>query len=133
MKPITLLIALVFSFTLSQAQTLTDSSVPKKTNINQTDGTITLAELFANKDTYANKTIKIRGEVKKYNSKIMGKNWIHIQDGTEYLGENDLTITSQMEVKTGDVVTIEGKITLDKDFGSGYFYKIIMEEGKIME
>ncbi len=52
----------------------------------------------------------------------MGKNWIHLQDGTEHSGDNDLTIASQMEVKAGDIITFEGKITLDKDFGSGYFY-----------
>ncbi len=132
MKSTILLIAFALSFTFGYAQAPTDSLTTTE-NPNQAEGTITLAELFANKTNYANKKVVIRGEVKKYNSKIMGKNWIHIQDGTEYMGENDLTITSQMEVKTGDVVTMEGKITLDKDFGSGYFYKIIMEEGKIME
>ncbi len=135
MKFIILLIALVLSSTLGQAQTPTDSLTTQNPNeiINPATDIITLAELFANKETYANKIIKVKGEVKKFNSKIMGKNWIHIQDGTEHLGENDLTVTSQMETKPGDIIIIEGKIILDKDFGSGYFYKIIMEEGKILE
>jgi len=108
--------------------------VPKLNKIiNTVEGSITIAELITNKNEYANKLVKIRGQVTKYNRAIMGKNWIHIQDGTECSGENDLTITSEMETQKGEVIIVEGKIILDKDFGSGYFYKIIMEEGKIIE
>lgn len=108
------------------------TSIPnvKELNITIAEGGITLAELFENKDKYAGKKVIVRGQVVKYSAHIMGKNWIHLQDGTEFSGENDLTITSAMEVKVGDVLTIEGIITLDKNFGSGYFYKVIMEEGK---
>ncbi len=132
MKLIITILSVALSVTFAQAQ---HSATPSKSNsiISQAEGGITIAELLANKDKYANKVVKIRGEVKKYNSKIMGKNWIHIQDGTGNPGENDLTITSAMEVKVGDIVIMEGKIILDKDFGSGYFYKIIMEEGKVVE
>ncbi len=124
MKLLITVITLALTVTFSWAQSSSNE---------QPDTIITIAELFANKDDYANKTVKVKGEVKKFNSKIMGKNWIHIQDGTEHLGENDLTVTSQMEAKKGDIIIIEGKIILDKDFGSGYFYKIIMEDGKIVE
>ncbi len=135
MKLIIPFIALFLSANLSLAQTPATSSTTEKATevIDPVEGGITIAELFANKDKYANKTVKIRGEVKKYNSKIMGKNWIHIQDGTSYSGENDLTVTTTMETKVGTIITIEGKIILDKDFGSGYMYKIIMEEGKVIE
>ena len=77
--------------------------------------------------------MKIHGKVVKYNSGIMGKNWIHIQDGTDYSGKNDLTITTNMATSLDKMITIEGTIVLDKDFGSGYFYDIILEEGIIIE
>ncbi|HRH64786.1 MAG TPA: hypothetical protein PLU53_00665 [Bacteroidia bacterium] len=61
----------------------------------------------------------------------MNKNWIHIQDGTEYSGKFDLVVTSEQNFKEGDIVTIEGKILLDKDFGSGYSFDVIMEEARL--
>ena len=96
-------------------------------------GGITIEQLMANKENYESKEVLIRGKVVKYNSGIMGKNWIHLQDGTASGAENDLTVTTDMEGKVGDVITVYGTIILDKDFGSGYFYKIIMEDASIME
>ena len=61
----------------------------------------------------------------------MGKNWIHIQDGTGAKGTNDLTITTKNIVKLGDIILVEGTLELDKDFGSGYKYDIIIEDAKI--
>jgi hypothetical protein len=59
---------------------------------------------------------------------IMGKNWIHVQDGTEAAGNYDLTVTTQGTAKVGDVVVVEGGISLNKDFGAGYKYDVIMED-----
>jgi hypothetical protein len=105
----------------------------QKIKVSKANDGITIAELFANKSNYSNKKVTIKGEVVKYNGAIMGKNWIHLQDGTKHDGENDLTITTDMVAKVGDTITVVGVIILDKDFGSGYFYKIIMEEAKIIE
>ncbi len=91
-------------------------------------GTVTIAELLANKEKYAGKTVRIKGKVTKFNSAIMGKNWIHIQDGTEHSGEYDLTVTTSATTETGKIISLEGKIVLNKDFGHGYFYKILMED-----
>jgi len=91
---------------------------------------ITIANLIENKKTWSDKVIKIRGKVTKYNPSIMGKNWVHIQDGTEYGKEFDLTITTDIAVEVGDTVTFEGTIVLDKDFGYGYKYNVLMEDGK---
>lgn len=93
---------------------------------------ITIAELFAAKDSYSGKTVRLKGEVVKFNAQIMGKNWIHIQDGTNSNGAFDLTITSAEEVKVGDILTFEGVIALKKDFGAGYAYDVILEEGKLI-
>ncbi|MCK9207096.1 MAG: hypothetical protein M0P66_08300, partial [Salinivirgaceae bacterium] len=56
-------------------------------------------------------------------------NWFHIQDGTENNGQFDLTITSVAEdVEIGDQLVFQGTITLDKDFGAGYAYDVILED-----
>lgn len=96
------------------------------------EGGITIAELYAKKDSYAGKTVKIRGEVVKFSAEIMGKNWVHLQDGTNSNGAFDITITTSDVTKIGDVVTFEGSVTLKKDFGAGYFYDVIVENGKML-
>lgn len=101
--------------------------------ISPVEGGISIAELFANKEKYEGKTVKVKGEVTKYNAQIMGKNWIHIQDGTDYNGLFDLTATSTNEVEVGSVITLEGKIALNRDFGYGYTYDIILEEAKLVK
>ncbi|MEI6575409.1 MAG: hypothetical protein WCO63_04450 [Bacteroidota bacterium] len=96
-------------------------------------GTLSLAEVFNNRESISGKTIKIKGGVVKYNEQIMGKNWAHLQDGSSFGDDFDLTVTTKEQLKVGDIVTLEGKITLNKDFGSGYFFKIIMEEAVIVK
>jgi hypothetical protein len=91
---------------------------------------IIISNLLENKKNYSGKTIKVTGKVTKYNPEIMGKNWIHIQDGSEFKGEFDLTITTDQKVSVGEIITFEGKIVLDKDFGYGYFYSVLMEDAK---
>lgn len=98
-------------------------------NINPCEGCIKISDLFSGKKSYEGKVIRITGQVTKFNAGIMGKNWIHIQDGSEFEGEYDLTVTTAVDATVGDTITIEGKIALDKDFGYGYFYKVIMEDG----
>lgn len=102
----------------------------KEVSIEPAEGGITIGELLANTDSYAGKTVRIKGQVTKVNRAIMGKNWVHLQDGTDASGKFDLTITTQEQVNVGDVVTFEGTIVLNKDFGAGYVYEVLMEEAK---
>ena len=95
------------------------------------EGGISIADLFSAKSNYENKKVKVSGQVVKVNQNIMSRNWIHIQDGSQYEGNYDLTITSQQTAKVGDVITVEGIISLEKDFGAGYLYDLIMEDGKL--
>jgi hypothetical protein len=90
---------------------------------------IKISDLLENRKNYSGKTVKVTGQVTKFNPQIMGKNWIHIQDGTEFKGSFDLTITTDKEVAVGQTITFEGNIVLDKDFGYGYFYSVLMEGG----
>ncbi len=109
-------------------------SIPEEEiSVEPVKGGISVAELFSNRNVYANKIVRIRGKVTKFNANIMGRNWIHIQDGSNDAGNYDLTVTSNDEVTVGDVVIFTGKITLGKDFGAGYSYEIIMEEAKTVK
>jgi len=94
---------------------------------------VTIADLYAKRASFSGKTVKIKGQVVKFSPDIMGKNWIHIQDGTESGGKFDLTITTDLTVKVGEMLTFEGKITLNKDLGYDYFYEVIMEDAKILK
>ncbi len=95
----------------------------------------TVAEAWAQKATLAGKTITIRGKVVKFNAAVMGKNWIHLQDGSgdAAKGSNDITVTSMDEVAKGQVITIKGTLRTNKDFGSGYTYAIIVEDAKVVK
>jgi hypothetical protein len=103
----------------------------KEISIEPVEGGISIGELFSNQDSYANKTVLIKGQITKVNRAILGKNWVHLQDGTSGSGSYDLTITTQDQVSVGDIVTFEGTIVLNKDFGSGYAYDVMMEEAKL--
>lgn len=101
--------------------------------ISKADEELKIADVFGNKADYSSKEFEIRGAVVKVNEQVMGRNWVHIQDGTGTGGNFDLTITTQADVKVGDIVTFKGKLTLEKDFGAGYFYDVIMEDGTLVQ
>jgi len=96
-------------------------------------GGVRLSELFANKGNYAGKRVKVTGQVIKFSPEIMNKNWVHLQDGSEANGSFDLTITTLETVAVGSVVTFEGVLAVDKDFGYGYKYDVILEEAKAVK
>jgi len=91
----------------------------------------TVEQIFADKDVLKGKQVKVSGKVVKFNSGIMGKNFLHIQDGSGKDGTNDLTVTSQQMAKVGDKVTVTGTLITDKDFGAGYAYKVLLENATI--
>ncbi len=96
-------------------------------------GGITIGELYSNKDKYSGKEVAIRGMIVKYNRNIMGKNWAHIQDGTGTDETFDLTVTTVDSLTEGKIAVFKGKIVLDKDFGYGYKYDVLMEDAKTSE
>ena len=95
------------------------------------EGGITIAELYRDKNKYNQQTIRLRGRVVKFTPQIMGKNWIHIQDGTDFEGSFDLTVTSNTTVNVDDIVVVEGKVILDKDFGFGYKYDVLVVQAEV--
>lgn len=93
----------------------------------------TVAEVWAKKDSLQGRTVTVRGKVVKATSGILGKTWLHLQDGSGDPNKetHDLTFTTQESAAVGDVVTAKGTVQLDKDFGSGYFYKVIVEDATL--
>lgn len=102
-------------------------------SVKKADGGVTVAEVFAKKANLGGATVKISGQVIKFSPMIMNRNWVHIQDGTKEGDNYDLTITTQEIVNVGDVVTFEGIVGLNRDFGAGYFYDVIIENGKLVK
>ena len=99
-------------------------------SISAVAGGATIAQIFSNVNAYANKIVKVKGKVVKVNNGIMRTNWIHIQDGTSADPDFDLTVTTNDLVNVGDIVTFEGSLVLNKDFGYGYSYKVLLENAK---
>jgi hypothetical protein len=102
------------------------------TGIARAEGGKTVAELFAEKDQLAGQPVVIRGKVVKSNPGIMGKNWLHVRDGSGAEGTNDITVTTAGDVpNVGDTVLVKGPVTLNKDFGMGYQYDVIIEDAEV--
>ena len=99
--------------------------------IKKAEGGKTVGDIFAGKGDLSGKEVAIRAKVVKFSPEIMGKNWIHLQDGTGGEGTNDLTVTTSSAAKVGDTVLISGKVSTDKDFGYGYKYEVIVEDAKV--
>ena len=91
----------------------------------------TVAALNLNKTALAGKTISATGKVVKVNNGIMGRNFVHVQDGTGDASNNNLIVTSKQTAKVGDVVTISGVVAVNRDFGSGYSYPLLIEDASI--
>ncbi len=96
----------------------------------------TVAEVFAQKAALAGKPVVLRGKVTKFNGGIMGKNWLHVQDGSGSpgTGDFDLTVTTPTTaapVAVGDVVVVRGVVQTDQDFGGGYVYAVLLADATV--
>jgi hypothetical protein len=93
----------------------------------------TVAEVWSQKATLKEKKVTVRGKVVKFSGGIMGRNWVHLRDGsgTAAKGDNDITVTTRDSAAVGDVVVAKGVVRLAKDFGAGYAYPVIIEEAQV--
>lgn len=99
--------------------------------IQRVEGGKTVAEIYAGKNDLSGKNVQVRGKVVKFTPGVMGKNWIHLQDGTGVPTANDLTVTTSATVKIGDIILVNGPVELDKDFGFGYQYDVLIVDAGI--
>ena len=107
-------------------------TIPKQNvKIEPLVGGYSIEKIYSNKNELNGKNVKVKGKVVKYNPNIMNRNWIHIQDGTGSENDYDLVVTSTDEVKVGNIVIVEGIVSIDKDFGAGYFFPILIDDARI--
>ncbi|KAB2891233.1 MAG: DNA-binding protein [Desulfobulbaceae bacterium] len=94
----------------------------------------TVQEIFGKAKELDGKTVQVRGKVMKINLGIMGRNWVHLQDGSgdPMTNTHDLVITTSESPAQGEILAFEGKLSADKDFGAGYAYSVIIEDAKII-
>jgi len=96
-------------------------------------GGMTIADVWERRVDLSGAQVTVRGRVVKFNAGILGRNWFHIQDGSgePAKGTNDLTVTTEGTVAVGDVVTATGIVAVDRDFGAGYRYPVILEDAAV--
>ncbi|WP_296490581.1 OB-fold nucleic acid binding domain-containing protein [Rhodoferax sp.] len=93
----------------------------------------TVADVVSKATQLKDKPVRVNGQVVKYNASIMGKNWVHLRDGsgTSAKGDNDILVTTAAPAKVGDLVAVSGVVRNDKDFGAGYSYKVLIEDATL--
>ncbi len=116
---------------IARAAVVGDVKVPKATGPDAR----TVAEIIEKKAALNSKPVLVRGKVVKYTPGVMGKNWIHLQDGSGSAADstNDVLVTTKDETKIGAVVVARGTVRTDVDLGSGYFYKVLVDEAKLQQ
>ena len=95
------------------------------------DNLKTVADINQNMTTLAGQTVSAQGKVVKVNNGIMRRNFVHVQDGTGDATSNNLVVTSKQTAKVGDQVSISGVVVLNRDFGGGYSYPLLIEDARI--
>lgn len=101
--------------------------------IEQPKSGTSIESLLKNSESLLNEEVVIKAKVVKVNRNILDRNWVHIKDGTSFNSKAEVTITTLDSVTVGDIVTWRGKVTLNKDFGYGYVYPILIEDGKLIK
>jgi len=119
----------------SAAQHMSAPAAVAAVSVAKAEGTKgrSIAEVWAQKDILKDAPVAVRGKVVKFLPGIMGKNWLHLRDGSgsHESGDDDITVTTNDMAAVGDVVLVSGTVRIDKDFGAGYRYPVIVEEAKV--
>jgi len=95
----------------------------------------TVAEIITRRTELKDKAVLVRGKVVKFTPEVLGKNWIHLRDGSGSASDNthDVLVTTKDQAKIGDVVVAKGVVHTDRDLGSGYSYKVLVEEATLQK
>jgi hypothetical protein len=93
----------------------------------------TIEEIYSKKEELSQKTITVRAIVVKFMPQVMGKNWIHIQDGTGSVekGNNDIAVSTLETAEIGEEIIVKGTLGIDKDFGMSCAFGVLIEEASV--
>jgi hypothetical protein len=114
-----------------QTPDVADVAVPKA----QGPDARTVAEIFGKRTELKDKPVLLRGKVVKVTSGVMDKNWLHLRDGSGSAKDNtnDIVVTTREQTKVGSVVVARGVVRTDVDLGSGYAYKVLIEDATLQK
>jgi len=106
---------------------------PLVSGIEKLEGGKTIGEIWNERQALAGQTVTFRGEVvKRPPPRIMGRNWIHLRDGTTGEGDiGELTVTTSASPEVGSTILVSGTVFIDRDFGYGYRYDLLIEDASI--
>ena len=95
----------------------------------------TVAEVYAQKKALKGKEVVVRGKVVKMNANILDRNWAHLRDGSGKAkdGNDDITVMLKDTADVGQVVTVRGKVVLDKDLGGMYKFAVVLEDAVLVK
>ena len=119
--------------TIKRAQAKPEISEAEINAVDKLPGGKSIAEIQAAKEALNGKKVQVKGIVTKYNAEIMNRNWLHLRDASTGAEGEDLVVTTDLEFKVGDVIQIEGTLSLDKNFGFGYKYAMLLEDATILK
>lgn len=91
----------------------------------------TVAEIVAESAALSDKPVAVRGQVVRYTPDVMGKNWLHVRDGSGSNGSNDIVVTTDAHAEIGEVVLVKGTVRTNRDFGTGYAYKVLIDSATL--
>ncbi|MFZ5482085.1 MAG: TOBE domain-containing protein [Myxococcota bacterium] len=94
-------------------------------------GDRTVAQVWAERAAIGGREVTVKGRVTKFTGGVMGSNWLHVTDGTGAEGTDDLTVTSADTAAVGDEVELTGVVGVDRDFGYGYRYPVIVTDARV--
>jgi hypothetical protein len=117
-----------------QARGSTASSVPPGVvldGIEKAPGGLTVAEILEKGNALSGKDVAVRGRVVKFTGGVLGKNWLHLRDGSGAGGAADVTVTTEADAAIGDLVLARGRVATKQDFGSGYSYDVLIQDATL--
>ncbi len=105
------------------------SQVVQSNSVTRLPGTLPIIDVYRNSEKLAGDSVIVQGEAVKVMHKVMGKTWIHLRDDSAPGDSATIIITTlDTSIKVGNIISAQGILAIDKDFGFGYFYSVIMED-----
>ena len=92
---------------------------------------LTLTELLNDPQRFEGELIEISGLCTKVNTNIMDRNWIHLKADED--AAEELVATSKEAPAVGETIVLHAIVRLNKDFGAGYVYPILLEEAIMVQ
>lgn len=108
-----------------------DVSMPATGEVVRGAMELSIAELYDRRAELAGQKVRVRGKVVKLSRNVLGRTWLTLADGAGAASDNTLRVTTSEEAQPGETVTATGTVKTDIDLGSGYKYKLLLEEATI--